>query len=420
MDIRIQPDTKGAKPQMPLEPPKEVKEMTFAPPPPDFFDQSSTTITTDNGTRITETTSNDGMIVEDKEKPKAGEVIPAKKEDAPIIPPKKDETIVPIKKDEKKEEPKAILKPPTESKPGVPTPTDKKNQLPKEAPIAPPAPKDKDEFDYTGYSPQEATNLKNMSRQSRDWVASLVKDKKALEPLKDSTYLQHEQAYTLNPEYQDMTKSVQLAQLEGNFWREQLLKIKVGKPFRDLQGFKPDGTPMLSEERQPTDSDELRVANNYSLCTQETQRRFGKLQEYPNQFKSRIASDLGAISQKQAELFAWVQNPTLMDHSVEIEGRGDVSLKDLKKDFISLIPAYLQKGPIADLASNMFIALQIRNAELREARKTGAVGTIQNEEANRVEPTSQNAPSQEQGKNGKIPSTFGMTETMLDSLGIRL
>lgn len=423
MDIIIQPDSKGAKPQMPSEPPKEVKEMTFSPPPESLFEGNGGTIMTDNGTKLSETPKEFT-----NEKTKETVVEQGKKaEDKVVEQPKKDEG----KKDEKKvesrkEEPKSVLKPPTdapkkdekvveqgakgsEGTTKIPTVT---------APITPPT-KEKDDFDYTGYSQSEVTNLKNMSRQSRDWVAGLVKEKKTLEPLKDSTYLQHEQAYTLNPEYQQMQQSVRAASVEGEFWREQALNIKAGKPFRDLLGFKQDGSPQVSDEKQPSDADEMRVMNNYTLCTQEAQRRLGKLQEYPTQFKSRITADLGEISKKRGELFAWVQNPQLMDHSVEIEGRGDVKLADLKKDFLSLLPLYHQSNPIAQVAADLFIGLQIRNAELREARKTSAVASIQDEEQQRAEPTSDTAPSQEKKENGKIPSSFGAGEQLMESLGLR-
>lgn len=413
MDIIVNPPEhkgKNLAPQMPTEPPKEVKEMTFSAPPENLFDAQTSIIITDNGTKLTEV-------------PKEFSV--DKKDDKVVEQPKE------IKKDEPKkevvkEEPKSVLKAPktehekakdlpsTDVKEGLSKVSEKSSTI---SPITPPI-KEKDEFDYTGYAPQEVVNLKNMSRQSREWVAGLVKDKKQLEPLKDSTYLQHEEAYKLNPEYNEIQTSVQRAQIEGNFWREQLLNIKAGKPFRDLQGFKPDGTPVLSEEKQPTDADELRLANNYTLCTQEGQRRYSKLQEYPNQFKTRISNDLAAIQQKQSELFAWVADPKLMEHSVEVEGRGDVALKDLKRDFISLIPPYLQNHPSTQLAANMFIGLQIRNAELREARKTNAVSTIHEQEERRTEPTSDKSPTQQTG-NGKFPASFGAGEQLMESLGLR-
>jgi len=422
MEITIQPDAKGATPQMPLEPPAEIKSMTFSPPPEGLSNGDETVITTDKGVIVGEDKGTAKPVVETTTSAVVAQGSNEKGKTVDKDTSKTNETPSTTKKETKTSEPKSVLKPPTESGKTGGEPSAKDKEVPtgatKPAPITPPDSK-KDDFDYTGFSPQEITNLKNMSRQSRDWVASQMKEKKQLESLKDSTYLQHEQAYTLSPEYNELSQSVRMAQMEGRHWEQQALRIKAGEKFQDIIGFDPKtGQPVLGPLKDSTDADELRVVNNYGLCAQEAQARQRKLVEYPQQFKGRVSQDLSAISEKQKELFAWVANPSLMDHSVEVEGMGDRKLKDIKSDFMSLIPPYMRSHPIADVAANMLVGLQIRNAELREARNSGGIQHIQDEEVRRSEPTSDNSPVTIKGDR-KIPTTMAVPDGLLESMGLR-
>ena len=383
-DIVIAPQTNGTRPEMPSAPTPEALAMKFEFNPDLLGDKAGETV-----------------VKVDKKEIEVTPPIVVKTDDV------KPDVTTPVKVDDKKVEPKVEDKP----KPSVlKAPKDdtktKEELAPKGAegdkkkevikPITPVKADNKDtsdQFDYSKYAPQEVVNMKNMSRPSREAYAKLLDENKQLSSLKDATYLQHEQGYTLSPEYNEISQRQYFARTEGQEWEKALLNIRSGKPFRDITGFDANGRPILSEERQPTDRDEIRIQSNLTACSQAVNQITAQLQTYPAQFKQRIQADLSTIQQERNQRFAWVQDPKLLEHSVEIEGRGDVKLKDIKNDFKSIWPSYLANTPGVEVAADLFIAMQIQAAELREARNGQQVAQIKQQEISRGEPSDDNRPA---------------------------
>jgi hypothetical protein len=402
----ITPATDAGKiptPVMPSEPPKEVKEMTFSINPEVLGQSGDSTIKIDG-----KDVKTDVAVVKQVDT-KVEPTLKAPKEEIAKV-----DTKVPADKpkDEvKKEEPKSILKPPTtdvkvDTKKEEPKVADKKVDV-----ISPVKPEGHDAFDYSAFNPQEQVTLKNMSRQSREYTANLIRENKQLAALKDSTYLQHEQGYTLSPEYQELQQRNYLAQTEGECWRKALLNIKAGKTFQDIIDFdQKTGQPVMGAEKDPSDTDEIRISNNLTLCSQAIGQYNNALQTYPQRFRQQIQSDLQAIEQTQKERFAWVADPKLLEYSVSVDGT-DKKVKDIKSDFKAMLPIYYQSGPLADVCSNLFVAMVIQGAELKEARNGQQIAEIKKQEATRAEPTSDNVDNvvKKTEINGKpVPSMFSL------------
>jgi hypothetical protein len=369
----ITPGTVGAgiTPQMPQEPTKEMKEMSFKLDSTLLNnDGDGTVVTNDKGEELKITPPETVIATPDKKvEERAEEKVKEKVEEVKV-----------------EEKPKApILKPPAGEPEKLET-VKKDSKLPIK-PITPVKEKSsvEDTFDYSKFSPQEVVNLKNMSRQSREYVAKLIEENKNLQPLKDSTYLQHEHGYTLSPDFQELQQKTFRARLEGECWEQALLNIKAGKAFQDIVGFDKNGNAVLGEEKQPTDRDELRISSNLTACSQAIQQMNGELQTFPQQFQQRIQQDLRVIDDVQKEKFAWVADPKLLEYSVNVEGQGDKKVKDIKNDFKSMFPPYLANSPAVDIASNLIVALVIQGEELREARKGQQVETIKRQEVSRGE-----------------------------------
>jgi hypothetical protein len=403
MDIKPAVDS-GIKPEFPTEPPAEVKAMTFTLPSPELFgkESSDSTITVDK----VEVKEIPAEVKKVEETPKKEDKVEVKE----IKPKEESKKVEPKKEESKKVE--SVLKAPKEE-----VVIDKKGEKHEEAPkheikpITPIRDTKGDDFDYTKYAPQEVVNMKNMSRQSREAYSKLLDENKQLASLKDATYLQHEQGYTLSPEFKQLQEKQYYAQTEAQYWEQALLNIKAGKPFRDIFGFDKNGNPQLSNEIQPTDRDEIRVTNNLSACSIAATQLAGQLSVYPHQFKGRIQQDLRAIDAERHARFAWVQDPKLLEYAVNIEGQGDKKLKDIKHEFKSIFPSYLQNSPATEVASDLFVAMIIQGAELREARNGKQVADIKFDEARRAEPSSNNSPTEPKVTeiNGKkIPSSFSM------------
>src|ERR1039457_3004985 len=188
MDIKSSPVGTGITPIMPSEPPKEVKEMTFTADPGLIHSGGETIITDDKGATIQEVKPEIKVEIKKEEKVEVKKEEPKKEEKkvSSVLKPPTEE----IKKEVKKEEPKKEAVKHVGAK--LITPVKEKKEH------------EQDTFDYTQFSPQETINLKNMSRQSREWASGLIKETKSLSALKDASYLQHPDGYTLSPEFQQL------------------------------------------------------------------------------------------------------------------------------------------------------------------------------------------------------------------------
>ena len=391
-DIIIKPGITGTgiTPQMPTEPTPEAKAMSFEFKPELIGADTDSTIKVDK--------------VEVKVEPSQVKQEEQKKQEA-----KTEEKNI----EQKQEEKKSVLKPPTEEKVVAKQEQKKAEEKPVIKPITPVKEKSdqQDVFDYSKYPKHEEVNLKNMSKQSREAYAKLLDENKQLSTLKDSNYLQHEQGYTLSPEYQELNSKSYLARTEAQCWETALLNIKAMKPFRNITGFDQKGNPILGEEMQPTDRDEIRITRNLQACEQVAQQIGGQLQQLPQRFKQQITQDLQAIRDTQKQLFAWHSDPKLMDYKLEIEGIGERTLSQIKQDVRQMIPSYHQNNPLADVLGDMMIALRISQAEAREAKHGQEIAQIKQSEIARAEPTSDNADTQTTNTGPKgVPRTFSIAD----------
>jgi hypothetical protein len=395
-EIVTQPVGAGITPTMPTEPPAEVKAMTFSMEPELIGkDTSNTVITNDKGATLTEVKP---AALTTEEVTTTDKTVEAVKEEVKLKQEEKKSVLTPPKDEGKSAEKKVEA-----------TKTGEK-VLPK--PITPVREKkeDADTFDYAKYTPEQQQVLKQMSNTAKKEYARVVDENKQLASLKDSTYLQHDDGYTLAPEYRSLQEKDHFARTEGQCWEQALLNIKAGKTFRDITGFDPKtGRPIMSEERQPTDRDEIRINNNLAACINAVNNNQQQLATYPQQFKQRVTQDLSAINQEQANRFAWVQDPKLLDYTVPVEGQGEKKLRDIKSDFKSMFPSYLSSSPGVDVASNLMVALIIQSAELREAKNGQQVAQIKQSEIQRGEPTSDASPREVSKLSAKgVPSTFSL------------
>lgn len=379
MDILV--NTPGASPallQKEMEVPEHIKNMTFSTDSLPSLDGSGSTITTDKGIELKETPpikSTEDLVKEEEALWKNDEVLPPKEKVAEKVEAPKTEQVKPV--DKPKVEDKGALKP-------------KDNKIQQISPVKAKAKEDttQDTFDYSKYSAQEVTNMKNMSRQSREAYAKVLEENKQLATYKDANYLQHENGYTLTPEYRDLCSREGATLSEGKAWEQALLAIKGGKEFREPVDIDPKtGQLIYSQPRKATDADEIRIQQNLQLCTTELGKVRGELNGYGNKFQSRIKEDIQGIQAERKNRFAWVEDPKLLDANVEINGQ-EIPVKGVIEHFKSLLPAYHRNSIIADVAADLFVALQIQSSQLREAQNGKAVAEVKVKETSRAEPTS--------------------------------
>lgn len=397
-----------------VEPPKEVKEMNFKVDESFLSGDSTPQVVTSGGQEVKQTTPEIKQGTENLSLPVNKEATPA-----PISPPVKEEKVAP------KETPvESIIKPPKEEKkvetPAVTTPATPAKV--EDKPVTPtdlsklitPAKGPDDKFDYSTYEPHIQTNLRNMSNQSRDWVAGVLKENGDLKKSRDGTFYQHERGYTLMPEFQQLQTKDATNRVETQAWNQALVNIREGKPFRDITGFDQKGNPTFGPEREATTNDQIRVESNLNTCLNALKQNEQEAGRIVGGHQARMNADVMQIDGERKNRFSWAQDPKYLEYTVGIEGRGDVKIKDIISEFTGVFPSYMQNHPLAKVAADLMVALQIRNAELKSALSKAAVSSIKAEEVKRAEPSSNHQPAAgsdggyDMGNGRKVPKTFNL------------
>lgn len=311
-------------------------------------------------------------------------------------------TVVPEKKVEtpivKKEEVKPIIPPSAEKKVEVAPEGGIK-------PIVPPSVEKKGQRDYTGFTAEEQAVFKQMSHEAFEFTAKVVREKKELEKLKGATFLQHPEAYALDPAFKEIQLDAHYVNREFQYWKSQLERITNGEQWQPILKWDAEGNPVLGAPRQagPMDAEQVRL--NMNQCLQIGQQKQQALQQFVGNYHQRIQADNTVIQTEQAKRFGWVADPKMLDEKIDVEGVGSKSIRDIRTDFINLFPSYHHNSPGVDVAANLFVALQIYGARLREAEAGKQVAQIKTEEVLRAEPSGGSKPSK-QGKTFGGVSTF--------------
>jgi len=310
---------------------------------------------------------------------------------------KTEEVKTEVKPEAKKEEIKTEVKTTAEVKPLMPPSKTAKTE-------EPPA------RDYTGFTPEEQVVLKQMSNPAFEYTTKLLKRTKELENSgAAAAFYQHPQGYVLDPAFNKMQQDAHFTQKEANYWQEQLALINAGEKWRPIVGWNEDGSPKVGEERKPTSDDAERVRLAVGQCMNIGQQQRAQVQAYAQQHNQRVQQDSAAIQTEQAKRFGWVADPKLLDEKMNVEGVGEKSIRQIREDFLNLLPPYHRNTVTADLSANLFVAIQILNGRLREAEAGKQIAEVKRQEATRVEPTSTTRPKVEEKKFNGV-STFTLED----------
>lgn len=331
---------------------------------------------------------------------------PAKKEPSSEEETQEEE----VKQEEKKPAIKSVLKPPQkkeEVKAG-----EKQDTKQETKPILPPE-KKKVVRDYAGYSDEQVRTFKQMSDEAYSYVTNLLKE---TDNLKKNTYLQHPEAYKLSPEYSQNVTSYQRADWESRYWESQLEAIEAGKPIKPFQGWdNKTGQPVFGDDIQPTKAIENKIQQAILACTTEARRLQGEVRQYPQRYKTQTAQELNNVEDWRKQNFGWNSDESLLDHSVEIEGLGDRTLKQIKEDVNTMVPSFLHSSPLHPVVQDLAIAVRILQAEKASLMAELGTKTTIKEEKELVEPNGKG----KQPDKRNLSKVNGMTEFSVDpELGI--
>lgn len=364
--------------QQPKEPPKEILESNFS--ADDFTGVNDFEVE-----QLPEMSKSPSKV---KETPKEeGEAVTL-----PVVDPNEiqggttEEKVEEVKKEESTKLPK-FLKPPGQTEKG-------KVEVKATEALGKITPPDKSKYpanrDYSGFTQEETNALKKMNNEQFALLSKVIKESKEQ---KNSTYLQHDQAYVLDPTFQSLNQESQAAEFEAKHWEQQLIRMDKGESFIPMLGWDKNGQPVYGEEQEPSKLMEERVRQAMMQCNQVVNQKKGEIGAYPSKYKNQVTNDLTAINDERKKRFAWVEDPKLLDYSITIPGFGDRAIKDIRSDITNLFPNYMRSHPLAEVAGDFFVALMLSQAENAELKSGKQIAETIKEEGERVEPSSNVKPS---------------------------
>jgi hypothetical protein len=139
------------------------------------------------------------------------------------------------------------------------------------------------DISYEGFSEAQVRFLKNSSREAREYFASQIKEnneraakikeintqfeefKKTGNAGLPQSYLEHQDAYVLNKDFQKEVETVQKASSELGFWENQLVRIKSAEKWTDYVN---QGGKLVAVEREPGPEAEILVGNRIKRVEQ--------------------------------------------------------------------------------------------------------------------------------------------------------
>lgn len=394
-----QTSPKGITPQAPKEPPAHIQKLEFSLDPGIKFDADEQKVVTEDKT---------GKETTVKVEPKTNEQpeVKTQVEPAKVATEKK---VEPTEKkvEQKVEEPKlpSFIKPPAKKE-------DKKDEAGKIA-FKQVTPKKPEERDYSGYSPEETAALKQMSNEAFDFTTKVLKQNRELAQNKDGAFYQHPDAYRLHPEFRTTQNNIIKTQSEGDIWKQVLASMRKGNATKVPVGFDPQTGNFVFSEQPVTPNEEIEetVRLNMQRCYSVAEQLKGQLNNFGQNYQSRIKQDLAAIQNERSARFSWVANPELLDYTIGVEtdkGIVDMPIKQIRQDFINILPPYIRENPGTQIAADLMVSLMIANGELREARNGKEVAEIKQKEIQRGEPSSETRQIQEAGKEINGVRTFSL------------
>jgi hypothetical protein len=254
---------------------------------------------------------------------------------------------------------------------------------------------------YEDFDEAERPLLKQMSNAAFEKYSKnrneMVEAKQQLEELRTKTpdsklpdnFHEHPEAYTLSPEYREAANNYGKAQTEYAHWKKQLINVRNGESWQSIDGYNTDGQMVAGKQAfKATQSSEIDIESALQEA-KNFMNQFGQQASHIQDNYSKIYSDADSmLSSEQKKHFAWEENSDRLKTAVETPGGKSSTIGDLKQGFFDAMPGNFQKHPVTNLASNLYVTLQLYSAELGKLKKQLDISETNKKDSRRVEPRS--------------------------------
>jgi acyl transferase domain-containing protein len=253
---------------------------------------------------------------------------------------------------------------------------------------------------YEGFDDEDKQYAKQMSNAAYDHftkkLQALKADKSSAEETQD--LLSHPEAYSLNPEYQQLVTDYDKASQEQSHWKKQLVAIRNGEGWRSVEGYDKNGKIVYGrEEYKPTAESEIDV--QAALTEAQTMSKSFSQRAYSIQ-KNHSANYKGSVQmleEEQRKQFKWLEDKEMGKKIIEIPNFGKTSINKLRKTFLDVIPKVFSNHPMSELATNLWINNQIMAKQQQELTQKVKKQSRNKKDMLRSEPTSKSTKSKDDG-----------------------
>ena len=254
---------------------------------------------------------------------------------------------------------------------------------------------------YEDFDESERPLLKQMSNAAFEKYSKnrneMVEAKQQLEELRTKTpdsklpesFHEHPEAYTLSPEYREAANNYSKAQTEYAHWKQQLINVRNGEPWQGIDGYNADGQMVAGKQAfKATQSSEIDIESALQEA-KNFMNQFGQQASHIQDNYSKIYSEAASmLSSEQKKHFAWEEDSDRLKTAVETPGGKSSTIGDLKQGFFDAMPGNFQKHPVTNLASNLYVTLQLYASELGKLKKQLDISETNKKDSRRVEPRS--------------------------------
>ena len=215
---------------------------------------------------------------------------------------------------------------------------------------------------YEGFDDEDKQYAKQMSNNAYEHFSKQLKELKSKKDAAEETQdlMSHPEAYTLNPEYQELVTDYDKASQEQAHWKRQLVAIRNGDSWRSIEGYDKNGKLVLGkEEYKPTGESEIDVQSALTEA-QTLSKSYGKrAHDIQKNHTKDYKESTDMLEEEQRKQFKWLQDKEMGKKVIAIPNLGNTSINKLRKTFGEAIPKVFTNHPMSELATNLWVMNQI-------------------------------------------------------------
>ena len=249
---------------------------------------------------------------------------------------------------------------------------------------------------YEGFDDEDKQYAKQMSNKAYDHFSKKLQSLKVGKSSAEETQdlLSHPEAYSLNPEYQQLVTDYDKASQEQAHWKKQLVSIRKGENWRSVEGYDKSGRLVLArEDFQPTAEAEIDVqgalTEAQSMSKSFSNRAAIIQRNHSNDYKNSIQM----LDEEQRKQFKWLEDKEMGKKIIEIPNFGKTTINKLRKTFLDVLPTVFANHPMSELATNLWINNQIMAKQQQELTEKVKKQSRNKKDMLRSEPSSKSTKS---------------------------